>query len=192
MANCIVCEAFLNKNYSPQLKDGTSYHIYECSVCGDFWWDTSMFDPPDSINLNDKKTRAMLSHYIRLKQSESKRVYVTKAEVTEALKPGELPTIARQGDEFVRWLGEAQEKPSDYVWLDVRKIGAVIGTMDIGAASASEGLIFVLGDLRGRKLIEKENEGEPLNGRYRLTPTGRRRYEELLSNEASAGKRRDA
>lgn len=167
IGSCLVCET------AAEVQENGGRMLFKCSRCGNFGLSgTAATLLPEY--LPTKRSRALVSHYLRRMQSAQKWPIATWGVLQGVLKTASLPTPREQADNVIRLLGDRlQDDPGSQVELDDEHTGGIVGT------TSQEGLLYVLGELVNMRLLDAPYIHQGSRRIVRLTFDGWGRYEEL-------------
>lgn len=137
----------------------------------------------------DEERVALLSHWIRIRQSSDKPPLVASSLFGPLFEDQRLPSPSQQCELLIRWLGAASGSPGRRVEAEAPPLKAEIGALN------DHGLVFILNSLQQRDLISWKHFGRGF--RLQLTLGGWEAYGRLehpltVSTEGAAGDQRDA
>jgi hypothetical protein len=159
------------------------HEYYDCPHCGRFRLTRQARWNLKSTLEREPEKAMLLAHLLRRMQAGSEWPLVDEEMLEQLLATSQLPTVAEQGDNLVRWLGE-QYRPGESADLTYRNHGAIIG------AHSDVGFGFVVSGLSRRTLLdgpvsEGHGEGDLTAAHVMLTFEGWERYQELKMGAAS-------
>jgi hypothetical protein len=181
-APCAVCQS---QTRSDVVRGGDSF-IFDCPRCGPFKLTGSA--QHKVLNALGPQERALVSHRLRRMQGEpSETVLLDTYTLDDILDNHRLPSAKEQSETLIRWLGDHQVPPNEYVSLPLPEIGAIMGTSDIGSAPATRDLSYMLNGLADQGIIETAAAKGGDGNKWRLTMhVGWPRYEQLKGNASAA------
>src|ERR1700693_3298899 len=159
---------------SPQFK------LVNCPGCGQFGIDR---DAEDQLSPNHA-IRALLSHRIRLANERKEQIDIDLQMLRTIVASYRLPTISKQKDGFIRWLGDELlligQPHLPIVVEEPRRVSALIGA---APPIATGGLMYVM------KTVSVAGFISPLPNQYsnhiQMTSEGWDRYELLTARKPS-------
>lgn len=158
---------------------GDKYDV-RCPRCGNFALTGSARAVWGGRAREDESLRAVLSHYIRMRQRGEDFPVIDTRELDELASNPHLPTAQEQADNLVRWLGD-NTHPGNRPTIRDASHGATIGSV------GRQGFVFVVRGLIQQGLLA-DNKFELATGdtEGQLTFDGWQRYEELKKGEVSS------
>jgi hypothetical protein len=180
MANapCIICGFSAAQPAPRNLGDWTEHN---CPRCGHFFLSGSAEATLGNLIRDEKYRWAITSHAVRNMQSPNgPPPRIKEPQLKSIWTQVRLPNPAEQAERFIKFLGDSDLPPGEFLPVSIEHLMATLGTTDHGQDGKQRGFQFIMNRLKEDRLIETpqhpENDGK---ARFRLSYDGWVRYHEL-------------
>ena len=177
---CPVCNLDIGEEPLYQVHQDSSIYHYSCKRCGNFWVDSRINSILPAI-LENKRNKAVLSHWIRTKHEQISKsppdeqffreTIILDKQLVETIIKNPPPSPSEQEDNIIRWLGENIEAPGEIIKIEYDTHRSIMGAITLNNFALVIRHLFDSGIIQGNLSTNTAN--------LTLSYEGLQYYEEL-------------